>query len=79
MNWTKSRSIFKNRSVMNLRLNADKCVAMRFGKRNNDSVSSVKYFVEGKALRFVSSYSDLGDEVDSSSRFLEALLSLYFT
>jgi len=53
----------------NLKLNADKCVAMRFGKRNVDSVSSVGYFVEGKALRFVSSYRDLGVVIDSSLRF----------
>ena len=36
-----------------------------FGKSNVDSFSSVGYIVEGKVLRFVSLYRDLGVVIDS--------------
>ena len=53
----------------NMKLNSSKCVAMRFGRKNVDTVSTVEYVIDGQGLEFVSSYRDLGVVVDCSLRF----------
>ena len=58
----------KSRS-WNLKLNASKCVAIRFGIGSSVEALDGTYFVEGNSLSFVSSYRDLGVTVDTSLRF----------
>ena len=62
-------SIVRKSQSWNLKLNIDKCVAMRFGKRSLHNFSMVRYSIDGRELEFVTSYRDLGVVVDCSLRF----------
>ena len=62
-------SIVRKSKFWNLKVNSDKCVAMRCGKRNLHNFSMVRYSIDGRELEFVSSNRDLGVHVDCSLRF----------
>jgi hypothetical protein len=56
----------------NLGLNPDKCVVLRFYRGRIDFGALVplnQYFLQGRALKFVSAHRDLGVSVDTSLRF----------
>ena len=56
----------------NLGLNPDKCVVMRFYRGRidfGDLVPAREYFLQGRALKFVTAHRDLGVNVDTSLRF----------
>ena len=56
-------------SSWNLKVNPEKCVAMRFGRVRRENLNATKYYVGGRELEFVDSYRDLGVVVDSSLKF----------
>ena len=62
-------SVVERSSSWNLRLNADKCVVMRFGGRSSVATVPAKYSVNGRELAVVSSYRDLGVIIDPSLKF----------
>ena len=53
----------------NLRLNNDKCVVMRFGNRGQAIETESGYEINGRNLKMVTSYKDLGVIVDNRLRF----------
>ena len=52
-------SIVRKSQSWNLKLNIDKCVVMRFGKRSLHNFSMVRYSIDGRELEFVLSCRDL--------------------
>ena len=59
----------------NLKLNADKCVVIRFGAKYESGDRS-GYFVDGRELKLVKSHKDLGVVVDSSLKFHQHIDSI---
>ena len=53
----------------NLKLNGDKCVVMRFGGGSDGEANRPNYKIDGRDLRVVKSYRDLGVIVDDKLRF----------
>ena len=62
-------SVCESAASWNMKLNAEKCVAIRFGKTRNDNLQNVRYLIDGREIDWVSSCRDLGVVVDSSLRF----------
>ena len=54
-------------SSWNLNLNSSKCVVMRFGE--NEAIFPTNYTIDGKRLKCVKGYKDLGVFVDSNLKF----------